>query len=355
MRRSSSSGAALYAFIRAREADRGGWWLAVGLASGLGLLSKYAMAYWLVSGLAFLALHREERRHIPWFLGAAALALLIYVPNFLWNWSHGFVSYLHTRDNASLAGTLFHPQHLAEFFGAQFGVFGPVPFAGLLAIVILARRRLRTDAASLLAWFSLPTLAMMLGVSLLSRAQPNWAAPAYVAATVLVVAWLLEKGRGRQWLGASVALNLVALAALASAHDAALALGVDLPAKYDLLSRLKGWKSLGSASSRLLAAHWGAVLMADDRLDMAALLYYMHPRPGEWLKWNGDDQRIHDQFDLVADPGRFIGRDFLLISGYGNPERIFGRFAEVGPPEHIVIPVGGGTARTYQVFLLKEF
>src|ERR1700759_4699387 len=46
--------AALYAFVRAREEGGWGWWLAVGLAAGLGLLAKYAMAYWLLSGLGFV-------------------------------------------------------------------------------------------------------------------------------------------------------------------------------------------------------------------------------------------------------------------------------------------------------------
>ena len=39
--------AALYAFVRAREEGGSGWWIGVGLAAGLGLLAKYAMAYWI--------------------------------------------------------------------------------------------------------------------------------------------------------------------------------------------------------------------------------------------------------------------------------------------------------------------
>src|SRR5215469_2168957 len=41
--------AALYAFIRAREDQGLGWWVATGCGVGLGLLAKYAMVYWLVS------------------------------------------------------------------------------------------------------------------------------------------------------------------------------------------------------------------------------------------------------------------------------------------------------------------
>src|SRR5205814_2528128 len=72
--------AALYAFVRAREGGWG-WWIAVGLAAGLGLLAKYAMAYWLLSALAFVLVFPAERRHLRPLLAATVTALLIYSPN----------------------------------------------------------------------------------------------------------------------------------------------------------------------------------------------------------------------------------------------------------------------------------
>ncbi|MBV8506019.1 MAG: glycosyltransferase family 39 protein, partial [Alphaproteobacteria bacterium] len=68
--------AALYAFVRARAESGWGWWIAVGVAAGLGLLAKYAMAYWLLSALGYAALVRSERRHLPWLLTACGIALL---------------------------------------------------------------------------------------------------------------------------------------------------------------------------------------------------------------------------------------------------------------------------------------
>src|SRR5207302_3527909 len=70
--------AALYAFIRAREDGGAGWWAAVGIACGLGLLAKYAIAYWLLSALGYVVLFQAERRHLPSLLAAAGLALLLY-------------------------------------------------------------------------------------------------------------------------------------------------------------------------------------------------------------------------------------------------------------------------------------
>ena len=346
---------ALYAFIRAREPGGGRWWTAVGLAAGFGLLAKYAMAYWLVSALLFLLLFRDERRYVPRFLGAVAIAVAIYAPNFLWNMLNGFVSYRHTRDNAALGGALIHPTHFLEFLGSQFGVFGPVFFAVLLISVLTPRRSYGDRRAMLLACFALPTLAMMLVVSFLSRAQPNWSAPTFVSAVVLVVAWLLQRDRTALVAG-SVALHMLAAAVIFGAHDAAAAMRVDLPAKWDLLHRLRGWSTLGRSVSQMLMQHPGTILLSDDREDMAALLYYVRPHPFDALKWNGEGG-IHDGFDLTADPSRYVGGDFLLVTHTpDNIERIFSRFAKVDrPPVDIVIPLDRKTARHYEVYWLHGF
>jgi 4-amino-4-deoxy-L-arabinose transferase-like glycosyltransferase len=90
--------AALYCFIRARDSDGPMWWILVGIAAGIGLLAKYAMVYWLISAAGFVLLVPGERRHFRPLLGAAGIAALLYLPNLWWNWSNGFVSYLHLRD-----------------------------------------------------------------------------------------------------------------------------------------------------------------------------------------------------------------------------------------------------------------
>ena len=94
--------------------------------------------------------------------------------------------------------------------------------------------------------------------------------------------------------------------------------------------------------------------MADDRELMAALIYYVVPHPFDALKWNGIGG-IHDQFDLTAEPDRYLGADFLLVSYRNNIDDIIARFESSGPVEHITISLGGGTLRSYQVRLLHGF
>jgi 4-amino-4-deoxy-L-arabinose transferase-like glycosyltransferase len=344
--------AALYAFVRAREEDAWGWWLVLGIAAGLGVLAKYAMFYWILSALAFVLLFRAERRHLPPLLAAIGLALLIYSPNFWWNWSNGFVSYLHTRDNAALGGPLFHPDAFVEFFSSQFGVFGPLLFAGLL-VLTASPRELVAPRARLLAVFSLPTLAMMFAVSLLSRAHANWAAPAYVSATVLVVAWALRRG-WRRLISLSLVLHIAAIGLLFTGRDALAAFGAEIPSQYDPLRRVRGWRDLGSQVGAVLAAHPGWTLLADDREVLSALVYYIRPHPLDAVKWQVT-QRIGDEWDLTNSLGKLRGGNFLLVSEHELVGEMRPSFAEIVPLKRIIIPLGPDASHGYMLYLARDF
>jgi 4-amino-4-deoxy-L-arabinose transferase-like glycosyltransferase len=344
--------AALYAFIRAREPGGGGWWLVAGIAAGLGLLAKYAMAYWLLSALGFVLLVPEERRHLKPLCAAIGIAVLITLPNLWWNWSHGFVSFLHVRDNADLSGRLVHPTAFFEFLGSQFGVVGPLFFAALIAIVALPRG-LAEPRARLLAAFALPTLAMMLGLSLLSRAQPNWAAPAYVSAIVLVVAWALGRG-WRRWVAASIALNLMAAVALFGSVNALAAVGVAVPAKLDPLHRLRGWRGLGQDVATLLAAHPGLTLLADDRELLAALIYYVRPHPFGAVEWN-PIPGITDQWRLTDNIANHRGEDFLAVTAHNLAGEMRPDFVELTPLTTITTKSGQHGGMTYTVYIARGF
>jgi 4-amino-4-deoxy-L-arabinose transferase-like glycosyltransferase len=346
---------ALYAFVRARDEDGSSrrWWIVVGVAAGIGLLAKFAMAYWLLSALLLVIAFRDERKHLPNLLAASALALVIYLPNFVWNAVNGFASYRHTGANANLSGPLFHPKAFFEFLASQFGVFGPLLFATLILIVLVFPRFLADRRARLLAVFALPTLAMMLIVSFLSRAHPNWSAPTYVSATILVTAFLLDRGRS-VLLTASLAIHIAAALFLIGGRQAAAAIGVELPAKLDLLHRVRGWDRLGHTVGEMLLQRSGVTLMTWSREDLSALIYYVHPHPFDAVIWNpGGGAR--NQFEMDTDMSRYIGRDFLFVSQSEIAPWDAARFATVSPPVHIVIPIGGGLARRYFVYDLVGF
>jgi 4-amino-4-deoxy-L-arabinose transferase-like glycosyltransferase len=344
---------ALYAFIRARESDGWRWWAIVGIAAGFGLLAKYAMAYWLLSAFLLVLAVRSERRHLKKLLAATALALVLYAPNFVWNLTNGFVSYRHTEANANLSGSLVHPGAFLEFAGSQFGVFGPILFGALILLVLVFPRRLVEERARLLAVFALPTLVMMLVVSFLSRAHPNWAAPTYVSATVLVVAWLVESRR-TMLLTASLVIHVAAALFLAEGAQVAVAMHRELPAKLDLQHRVRGWSTLGRTIGNLLRPRAGTILLTNSREDYAALVYYVRPHPFDAVMWNSD-QVVHNQFDMTTDMNGLVGRDFLFVTQEEIAPEMAARFATVEPAVHITIPIGAGAARHYYAYQLDGF
>jgi 4-amino-4-deoxy-L-arabinose transferase-like glycosyltransferase len=83
-----------YFTIRLLNSQNPRWWLAIGAAIGMGLLTKYAIVFFIAGILVGLILSRSRRYFLSgWFWAGVALALLIFLPNFLWQVRHDFISY----------------------------------------------------------------------------------------------------------------------------------------------------------------------------------------------------------------------------------------------------------------------
>lgn len=346
---------ALFALIRALETGRKGWWILLGLAIGFGLLAKYAMILFVLSFALHLAWSKEARRAAGWRHPAlaGAIALLLYAPNFFWNLANNFASYRHTGDNANLGGSLFHPEKLAEFLGAQFGIFGPIFFAVLLIVLARIGREIRDPRTRLLLAFILPLFVLMCVQGLLSRANANWAAPIYVAAGPLVVAWLAD--RKVLWLvRVSVVAHVVLAGLLYNFDSLARTFHVELSPRTDLLKRLRGWEVVGAQISDLLAVHPGARLLVDERKLMASLIYYVRPHPFAAVKWNPDG-KVRDTFDLGMRLDDKAGGDYLLVSERGDVAEMAARFGRAAPLGLVRHQTRSGHAIELKVWRLEGF
>ena len=93
-----------YFMARLLKSENPRWWLAIGAAIGVGMMTKYTMAF-LVAGIVGGVVLTENRRYLksPWLWGGVALALLITLPNLIWQLGHEFItlqflSEIHDRD-----------------------------------------------------------------------------------------------------------------------------------------------------------------------------------------------------------------------------------------------------------------
>jgi hypothetical protein len=347
-------GLATYAFIRAREAGASQrWWWLAGAAGGLGLLSKYAMGFWLLSGLIFLLALKDERRHLKAFLAATCLAVVIYLPNLAWNASNGFVSYHHTEANANLHGFALHLHPFLDFVAGQFGVFGPIFLVVLLIVIAGGGRAVADRREALLLAFSLPTLVIMLVEAILSRAQPNWTAPVYLSVTILVVAWLRARGKDLlvQW---SVVLHIAMAVVVFGGADIAKAIGHPLPGKLDPLHRLRGWQRLGRSVAPLRWQSGGMPMLSDGRELTAALIYYVEPHPFDVKVWNPEGH-VENGFEMTQSLPDKPGGDYLFVTERSQFPDVTTRFQHAQSVAHIFVPIGPGLARTVSVVALYGF
>ncbi len=90
--------------IRLLKTEDPRWWLGIGAALGLALLTKYSVVFFIAGILAGMAFSPARRYFASkWFWAGVALALVIFLPNILWLIRHDFISYrflqhIHTRD-----------------------------------------------------------------------------------------------------------------------------------------------------------------------------------------------------------------------------------------------------------------
>ncbi|MBZ4021103.1 hypothetical protein CKO11_01325 [Rhodobacter sp. TJ_12] len=212
--------AALLYFWRAGESRSATHGALAGLFIGCAFMAKYAAIYFW--GGALLAMLFVPARRIGWpaFAAMVGLFALVIAPNVVWNLTHKLTTVQHTLDNVGWvrAGAGANLASMAEFFGSQFAVFGPVSFAALL----WGYTRLGAPQKRALMALSILPLMAVTAQAYLGKAQANWAVAAYFAGAVLVALVLPRRGL---WL--ALGLNMIACLAVPVLIVAAPWLGPD--------------------------------------------------------------------------------------------------------------------------------
>ena len=331
--------------------------LLLGAALGAGLNAKYAMAWFILCAAVYLLLTPERRRVLgDWRLYLAlAIGLLMIAPNLAWNYSHSFATLSHTADNANWGGSMLHPSKALEFFGTQFGVFGPILFGTFLVIVWRAARTRPPEPDRLLLAFSVPIIAVILVQAFLSRAHANWAATAYVAASVLVIANMVRDGAWG-WLKASFIVHAVMLALIV--FGTATAGQVPLPLKTDPFARTLGWRDLAEATRAELtkAAAAGkpyAAILSDDRSVTAELLYYLRDEPTPILAWRPGAP--HDHFEMTRPFTAATPSPVLLVRVDDEPPPALNSFRSADKVGDRMLPAGDNAQRHVTFYSLAGY
>lgn len=337
---------------------------ALGAALGLAFLSKYAAAYILVGIGLHLAVSKAARR--SWSPAAAGLAAtvlaLVLSPNIAWNAAHGFATFQHTAADAHWTGRgLFNPKELAVFLATQFAVFGPIPFAVLLAgaVALAARRRLQAPDVLLLC-FTLPPILIVAAQAFVSRANANWSGAGYLAGAVLVAAWL-SRWRARKLTIAALGIQaMIAAGFFAVVLDPRLA---DSLGQANSLKRARGWAQTAQVVERKArgeAIGGLSAIAVNNRFLYYSLAYYGRAYLGEplapkltiWIRGSGAGNQAEASAPLTAANGQRVLA--VAIEGWFNTE-MAADFSRVLRPEIDDVWLDRKHQRTLDMFVGEDF
>lgn len=182
---------AAYCMIRVLRTDDARWWLGVGASIGLGMMAKYTMGF-LALGVVAGVLVTRTRKYLKgiWLWSGAAVSVLIFLPNFVWQWRRNFVSldflrFVHARDVATGVTDAFLSGQLRLTLLAF-----PLALAGICFYLVLPEgARWRA-----IGWMYIVPLVLLL----VMRGRDYYMAPGYPMLYAAGAVWFEQKLAGQQ-------------------------------------------------------------------------------------------------------------------------------------------------------------
>ena len=190
--------------VRLLATDEPRYWLGIGAGIGLGMMTKYTLAFW-VAGLVVAVVLTPARKYLRsrWLWLGVALALIIFLPNLIWQIQHKFISLdflsaIHARDIQWGRASGFLPE---QFYSSTNPFTLPIWVAGLAAcLVASSMKRFRG-----LAWMFLVTFVLFL----ITRGRSYYTAPAYVMLLAAGCAWFENWLEGRSVKSRQAGMRLI--------------------------------------------------------------------------------------------------------------------------------------------------
>ena len=202
----------LAALVELWRSGKARWLLAVGVALGLMLESKFTGGFFAAGvAVAFLTAPSLRRWLVsPASAAALAIAAAIFAPFVVWNAEHGWATFI--KQLGRTPPHAFEPLYALEFVAAQIGLMNPLVFPAF-ALAVAARPWRRSippgsndEARRILVSTIAPAAIYFLFHALHDRVQGNWLAPLFPACAVLAADLVAARApRGRAGLKGAIA------------------------------------------------------------------------------------------------------------------------------------------------------
>lgn len=307
-------------------------WLLLGVSIGLGLLTKYTMAFFYLCGVIFLLISGRARllkTFKPYV--AVLVSLAVFSPVLIWNVQHDWVTFRHTAGQAHIAdGVRISFKSFLEFFGSQIGVITPIIFGMMMYALFKLRGSKRGTESDFLFAFSIPVIVFFLLKSIQGKVQANWAMPGYITGIIAFSSYFLSRASSRKVrYGIFTGIGLALFVTVVSHYPAM----IRLPLKLDPSARLRGWHELGvevaNAYDALSAKQpdKANVLIFSDSYQVASeVAFYTRGHPKTYCVSLG---RRMNQYDLWPDMNS-AAKEMLQVRQREAPDNIRGIFVTIG-------------------------
>ena len=332
------------------------YWLLTGISVGLGMLTKYTMAFFYICALLFLLFSKEHRRLLltggPYM--SFVISLLVFSPVIIWNAGHDWVTLRHTAGQAHVAeGLRISVSSFLQFFGSQLFVITPL----LFVLMAISLRKLRKEpAGSFLYWFSVPVIIFFLLKSIQAKVQANWAMPGYLTGIIAFSAlYMRNLSSARKSRKALIAATiLMALFITSVAYYSSI---LNLPKELDPTTRLKGWQALGGEVTALykqMPPDKPVFLFSDSYQVSSELAFYVKGHPVTYCVNLG---RRMNQYDFWPGFDGLLHCNAIFVrTGDGKvPVKIEEGFRKVEKKVFTAYTKSHAVIRDYSIFLCYDF
>lgn len=318
---------AIYFFYRALINNESRAWYGVGVAMGIGMLSKYSIALLAPAALLFIVIDAQARRHLfrkePYI--AVVIAILIFSPVIYWNASNDWASF------AFQAIDRFKrvPQFSLDIMLTHvLSMVTPLPLLALLylfpAKVVREDKALQPSLGSpfkprvrlFIASFLLLPLSVFAWNALENEPRYNWTGPLWI--TILpMLAWLTINAGQLRWRTIGLLLNkftvplLFTLIALYAILLHSLSIGLPgIPFPFGT-ARLLGWPEV---ARNILAIQKQLPVSADEVTVIGMDKYFIASK----LAYYGTEDFLGDNNKLQVTGAQLVDGDSLMFA-YWDP------------------------------------
>ena len=345
----------LFAAAKIADGGRGAWWIAVGIAAGFALLSKFTAFFLGVGILAWLALVPRERHWFAsfWPYLGGTIALLMLFPVVLWNAEHGWISFAAQFGRIEAGGLTL--RYLGEFLVGQLALATPsIAILGVAGIVMILRSRdaMYSERALLVAMIA-PATIYFLWHSLHDRVQGNWPSFLYPVLAIAAAAACLRFAEGQgSWFLRGSRRSAIPVACVVLAAIYAQAVWGVVPRVRDPVSRLLavGMNRVVDDIESLRARMRADTVLTTSYALTGWLSFYMPTHPPV-IQVN---ERFRYGNESSPAPSLFTG-PMLYVTEMRNDQAslLATRFARVTLLAHIARYRNGATIDEYAVYSVE--